>query len=300
MLKVRTAFASRFGSASTENVFGSRTQQQVIARWFRNTVLSFISSLALGVIVRADDNAVTESSTIVQVVPKPFEGALRNPLMGLTSRELGIHEWGTLTHHYIGWRELETKPDDGVEKIVDFCNTKWRGFPEKNIKVIPRVYLQYPDRPDEWPDGLAVGDYSSPEFIRRLRRFVEKLGKAWDDDPRVAFIELGLFGKWGEHHSPPPSEEIQRIAGEAFARAFPHKRVSVRRAWETFEGFGFGEYWDSFAHWDEMGNNGKLIAEFNRTTNLYKTNYIGGEVAYDWGNWRIQPGESPTLSLSDP
>jgi hypothetical protein len=187
-----------------------------------------------------------------------------------------------------------------VEKIVDFCNAAWRGLPEKNIKVIPRVYLQYPDRPNAWPDGLADGDYSSAEFARRLKLFVAKLGQAWNADSRVAFIELGLFGKWGEHHSPPPSEEMQRIAGEAFAKAFPDKRVSVRRAWETFPGCDVGEYWDSFAHWDEMDTNGRQIAAFNRSHGLYERNYVGGEVAYDWGNWRIQPGESPAASLAVP
>lgn len=236
----------------------------------------------------------------VEVVPAPFDGALRNPLMGITGRELAIHEWGTLTHHYIGWNELERQESDGVGRIVAFCDAAWRGLPARNIKVIPRVYLQYPDRPDAWPEGLAPGDYSSPEFARRLRLFVAKLGRAWDRDPRVAFVELGLFGKWGEHHSPAPTAEIQRIAGAAFAEAFPHKLVSVRRAWETFPGCGFGEYWDSFAHWDEMATNGRPIAAFNHATGLYEHNYIGGEVAYDWGNWRIQPGESPTASLADP
>lgn len=255
-----------------------------------------------GAAVRAGDESPEDlrPAALVEVVPAPFGGALRNPLMGITGRELAVHEWGTLTHHYIGWSELERQESDGVDRITALCDAAWRGLPEKNVKVIPRVYLQYPGRPDAWPAGLAPGDYASPEFARRLRLFVAKLGRAWDRDPRVAFIELGLFGKWGEHHSPEPTAEIQRIAGAAFAQAFPHKLVSVRRAWETFPGDGFGEYWDSFAHWDEMATNGREIAAFNRATGLYERNYVGGEVAYDWGNWRLQPGESPTTSLAEP
>ena len=173
------------------------------------------------------------------LVPIRFEGALRNPLMGITARELGVHEWGTLTHHYMGWRELELVEQDGVDKIRTLCDAAWKDFPEKNIKVIPRVYLEYPERPDAWPEGLESGDYTSVEFQRRLRIFVAKLGEAWDQDPRVAFVEMGLFGKWGEHHSPAPTPEMERIAGEAFQEAFPHKQVSVRRVWETFEGYDF-------------------------------------------------------------
>lgn len=259
-----------------------------------------LGGLVLPAQVQAADAPQTPDRDEITIVPLPSTGPLRNPLMGITARELGVNEWSTLTHHYIGWRELERTPEDGVQKIVDFCNVAWRGLPEKNMKVIPRVYLEYPGRPNAWPDGLADGDYTSPEFARRLVRFVEKLGQAWDHDPRVAFIELGIFGRWGEHHSPGPSAEMQRIAGAAFARAFPDKCVSVRRAWETFPDGNFGEYWDSFAHWDEMATNGRPIAQINAARGLYKHAYIGGEVAYDWGNWRIQPGETPTISLAEP
>ncbi|KAF0094378.1 MAG: fibronectin type III domain-containing protein [Puniceicoccaceae bacterium 5H] len=260
-----------------------------------------LSLLAVGgVQLSAASQDALPANKAVKVVPVPFDGALRNPLMGITARELAVHEWGTLTHHYLGWNELEAKESDGVEKIRALCDEAWSGFPEKNIKVIPRVYLQYPGLADAWPEGLEAGDYTSAEFQRRLRLFVAKLGEAWDEDPRVAYVEMGLFGKWGEHHSPAPTEEMERVAGEAFQQAFPHKQVSVRRVWETFDGYDFGEYWDSFAHWDEMATNGRKIADYQQETGFYQHHYVGGEVAYDWGNWKIQPGETPTLSLADP
>ncbi len=265
--------------------------------------VQFLKVAAIGLLLGAASNNALEATPDLSettVIPLPFEGALRNPLMGITARELGVHKWGTLTHHYMGWSELEAIESDGVEKIKAVCDEAWRGFPEKNIKVIPRVYLEYPTRPDAWPEGLEAGDYESAEFQKRLRNFVAKLGEAWDEDPRVAYVEMGLFGKWGEHHSPPPSPEIQKVAGEAFKKAFPHKQVSVRRVWETFDGYEFAVYWDSFAHWDEMSTNGKKIADFSRSTELYKHRYIGGEVAYDWGNWKIQPGETPTINLAEP
>lgn len=237
---------------------------------------------------------------IVTVHPAAFDGALRNPLMGLTARERGSFEWATLTHHYIGWNELEESETDGVERIVALCNAAWRGFPAKGIKVIPRVYLEYPGKPNAWPEGLADGDYESEQFRARLRRFVQKLGQAWDRDPRVAFVELGLFGKWGEHHSPRPSAAIQAYAAGLFREAFRHKQVSVRRAWTDFSVGDFAEYWDSFAHWDEMGETLQAFSNEGPVGDLYLRHYFGGEVAYDWGNWRLQPGESPDLTLSEP
>ena len=75
--------------------------------------------------------------------------------------------------------------------------------------------------------------------------------------PGVAFIELGIFGKWGEHHSPAPEPFMQDIAGDAFAQAFSDKIVSVRHAWREFQNHDFGEYWDSFAHYDQMWPHGR-------------------------------------------
>lgn len=236
---------------------------------------------------------------LLHVVPMPYTHALKNPLKGLTSRELGGQEWATLTHHYIAWDEIEAIAADGVGKIRTYCDAKWQGLPEKNIKVIPRVYLNYPG-PDEnhWPKDMSEGDYGSAEFKRRLEKIVEKLGEAWDQDPRVAFVELGIFGKWGEHHSPAPDEEMQALASKVFNRAFHNKLVSVRQVWAGFKDGQFGEYWDSFAHYDQMWSDGVPLAELNRSHRLYETQYIGGEVAYDWGNSRIQPGASPTATLA--
>jgi hypothetical protein len=37
-------------------------------------------------------------------------------------------------------------------------------------------------------------------FRDRVVSLIKKLGEVWDDDPRVAFIEMGIWGLWGEHH----------------------------------------------------------------------------------------------------
>ncbi|MEC8025333.1 MAG: DUF4832 domain-containing protein, partial [Myxococcota bacterium] len=151
-----------------------------------------------------------------------------------------------------------------------------------------------------WPADMTSGDYTSVQFQQRLERLVERLGAVWNSDPRVAFVEMGIFGKWGEHHSPSPTPELQALAATAFAEAFPDKQVSVRHAWNEFKTHPFGEYWDSFAHYDQQWLHGGAVHTLNTETERYKTHYIGGETAYDWGNWLIQPGIDPTDSVSDP
>ena len=238
-------------------------------------------------------------STECKVIPAPYDRALRNPLKGFTTRGIYDHPWATTAQTYIRWNELENSESDGIEKIRDFCNQKWVGVEEKNIKVIPRVYLHWSGNRKFWPADMQQDDYTSEQFQKRVLRLIERLGECWDNDPRVAFVEMGIFGKWGEHHSPSPTPEMQKLVGDAFEKAFQNKKVSVRQNWEHFNDHPFGEYWDSWAHYDQMWPHGNSIAKLNKESGRYKENYIGGEMAFDWGNTKIQPGISPTATVAE-
>jgi len=246
--------------------------------------------------------AASASAETIVVVPAPYPRALRNPLKGFTTLNARTgHEWATLAHHYIKWNEIEDRESDGIDRIREFCDVKWKGFAEKNVKVIPRVYLHWSgDQKKFWPSDMKTDDYTSPQFQKRVVRLVKRLGEVWDEDPRVAFVELGIFGKWGEHHTPSPTPEMQELVGAAFRKAFRHKHVSVRHAWKEFTPFEFGEYWDSWAHYQQVWAHGKPLHDLNVETGRWRKTYIGGETAYDWGLWKTQPGDDATDSVSDP
>jgi hypothetical protein len=232
------------------------------------------------------------------VIPNPYERALRNPLMGFTHSDVN-HPWASTTHTYIKWNELENHESDGLDKILTVSNQKFANLANTNRKSIPRVYLHWSqDDQKYWPTDMQTDDYTSEQFQHRVVRLIERLGLAWDNDPRVAFIEMGIFGKWGEQHGPSPTAAMQNLVGDAFASAFHNKKVSVRHVWNEFTQHPFGEYWDSWAHYDQMWPHGKSIHNVNATKQRYLENYIGGEVAYNWGNWEIQPGATPTASVA--
>jgi hypothetical protein len=231
--------------------------------------------------------------------PLEYHGALRNPLKGFTTNGIKDHPWGTLAHTYFKWNELENNASDGIEKIINASNQKWGNIASKNVKVIPRVYLHWSaDNQKYWPADMQTDDYTSVQFQERVVRLIKRLGACWDNDPRVAFVELGIIGKWGEHHSPSPSSDQQKLLGDAFTEAFKNKKVSVRHFWNHFTDYSFGEYWDSWAHYDQMWGHGNSIKQVNDQTGRYKETYIGGEVAYGWGNNDIQAGPSPTHSVA--
>jgi len=62
---------------------------------------------------------------------------------------------------------------------------------------------------------------------------VRALGARYDRHPRVAFLQLGTLGFWGEWHNYPHDELFasnrtqQRIV-EAYHTAFPHKKLMAR------------------------------------------------------------------------
>lgn|GEM_PF-2764536 len=262
----------------------------------------------------AEAASPVKSETVTVTLQETGE-AFANPMKGfrpsryIQDAAFPESEYVTVCKQYIKYTDLEQNEADTAQKIIDWSNKAWAGIEKKNLKVIPRVVIQYPNGPDGgsegyWPDGIRHDDpvyqWLTDPFKRRLRSFIAKLGEAWDNDPRVAAVEIGLWGKWGEHHISPLQlpgtageripEDFQRAIGDAFAKAFHNKKLLVRYP-ETFKAYDVGFYWDSFALPDDKVSGTRIIAR-----KCWKTNMISGEIAYDWGD-QSDLGGSPDGTL---
>lgn len=237
-----------------------------------------------------------------RIIPIAFDGAIKNPLKGFryNSNEIGKYPYDAIARTYIKWNEIERNGADGIDRVLQVSNQKWSNVAENNTKVIPRVYLDWDSKTgnEYWPSDMETGDYTSEQFKQRLEDLIIKMGKAWDNDSRVAWVQMGIIGYWGEHHHPAPNEWQQELLGDMFSKAFQNKKVLIRRPWETFENYEFGWYWDSFAHWDQISS--QAVPMMENCPDRWKTEPIEGEVAYNWGNYTIQPGSSPSETLKDP
>ena len=156
------------------------------------------------------------------------------------------------------------------------------------------AYTQEPGTP--YP---MIGGYFDPTFQDRVKALVEKIGKAWDNDPRVAYIEMGIIGQWGEQHSPmigtywkPHDADvheanktwipgIEKTLGDAFTAAFKNKKVMVRYAYD-FKDYEFGYYWDS---WGIAEEDVRGYEEMMKMGNRWKVQPIGGEICWNWGDF---------------
>ncbi len=222
----------------------------------------------------------------VVIKPKPYFGAFRNPLMGFIGPINGKHEYATLAREYVKWNTVENSATDGVEKLIAYSDAHWSHVAEKNLKIIPRVFLEWPKAGSEaywpidsyWPADLPR-DWNSAQFKERVVRMVAKMGEAWDNDPRIAFIEMGIIGPWGEQHHPSPTLEMQKLLGDAFQKAFTNKLVMNRYPWE-FTNYNFGIHWDSFGNpgWEMT----KHVPELEGAlAERWKIAPMGGEMAFE-------------------
>lgn len=273
----------------------------------------------------------------VTIQPAEYPGAIRNPMMGFREfigpgidpkRAEYPFPYGTLTKEYMQWDMLEDNAGDGVAKIIAYSNHRWAGVEDINMKVIPRIYIVwmepwhggvaknvYTNHPDDlngwhWPSDIPgqvrvndnvtpiTGGYFDPTFQNRVKALVAKAGEAWDNDPRVAYVEMGIIGEFGEHHDPDittywaPHDEPQHVAnrtwipgiektlGDAFKGAFKNKKVMVRYAYE-FKDYEFGIYWDS---WSQPQEKVRGYDEMKKLGDRWKKQPIGGEITWNWGD----------------
>lgn len=235
------------------------------------------------------------------ITPQEFTGAIQNPLMGMTEKDFRVNlvqewpldymPWASMAMTYIPWNLLEGDVDDTIDKIAQYSNDRWRGkdengnwvsYEDYNMKVIPRVYLKFPDTPfvglegNHWPSDMKINDFTSDNFDKRLKRLIQRLGALWDNDPRVAYVQMGVYGTWGEQHGTGVPTNIDAY----FHQYFPNTRVEVR--YEGHDQYSFGQYNDAIANMKTISN--------------WKKQEVGGETAYDYNGADLL-GTNPHLTM---
>lgn len=270
-----------------------------------------------------------------------YPHGVKNPMKGFGIDSIqGNHPLANIVKTYIPWNVIEDDPKDDVQKIIDYCNIRWRemgtyknipnfspnknsqyefhgmipegyeqgnlrGCEDLNVRIVPRVYLQYAPKGDyshfdkytesidkelAFPKGMEKYDYYSANYCERVEKLAKKLAEAWDNDPRVIHVEMGIIGLWGEQHTPFPNEEVQKCMGDAFSKSFKKKHILIRWS-HHFQEYDFGVYADSWGHDQDRGYDVALLGD------LWKTKPVTGEIAYNWGNYKIQPGEKPDSTV---
>jgi hypothetical protein len=124
-------------------------------------------------------------------------------------------------------------------------------------RMAVRPYIEYPGKPLALPGFLSGSvtlrhddvsdvdspDYDAPDLVRALESFIAAFGARYDGDPRLAYLQLGLVGLWGEWQTWPydgtavtgrpnymPTTATQNTLVDAYHRAFTRTPLQVRFA----------------------------------------------------------------------
>ena len=215
--------------------------------------------------------------------PKEIYDSLDNPYAGWapSSRGGGYKQPFSLVTANISWRDLE--PGKGkmdwaaIEKKYDI--DKWT---DSGKRVILRVVMDIPgddpqhmDIPD-WlykelkaEEGYANAkhwyatdsgsgyspNYESVILIREHARMIRALAARYDRDPRIAFIQIGSLGHFGEFHSsltddPFPDVSVTDQYVRPYIDAFRSKQLGMRKPFPIAASNGLGLFNDMFGESD--------------------------------------------------
>ncbi len=261
-------------------------------------VLGFLALPEHGVIEASGADAPPAR---IIVRPEPAPGPLANPLKGwcpyVDAGPISLPY--SMVYHHASWKELE--PTEGRYDFDGWERRAWNVPEGEGKHVVFRVYADYPGRPSGLPDWLKARvkltpyrehggglspDYDNPALVSAMERLIAALGKRYDTNPRVAFVELGLLGYWGEWHTWPndrlkPSVETEKRVIDAYHKAFPNVGLMARyarddagtRDWLGFHDDMFPEDTDNGQDWSFLAG----IRTAGRTEN-WKRAPIGGEM----------------------
>jgi hypothetical protein len=144
------------------------------------------------------------------------------------------------------WRDLE--PWRGhydfsvIERDLEAAQRAGR---KHAIRIRAMIHGQGPVVPDYlveamgrgwWSHGTYVPDWNDPDFVERMHALIAELGRRYNGDPRLAWVDVGFYGNWGEWHTWPlsypawngavdMSSANKRQIVDQMAAAFPSTRL---------------------------------------------------------------------------
>jgi hypothetical protein len=258
--------------------------------------------------------AITLQSTITKAQPmtgivlwdnhQVWDSANKNEMAAAVSLEFS----------YVGINDIVT-----AEGVYDwtYLDDKLNEIAARNHQAIFRLYYAYPGRATTVPDYIkALPDYSEmqgesegletffPDWTNSTlqaftKTFHTKFSERYDNDPRIAFLQVG-FGLWGEYHIyDGPMLISETFPSQAYQSEFLQHlstsystlpwAVSIDASNDAYtpiinnsaiSGLAFGLFDDSFMHEQHSGYNEDAWSLFNYNER-YKTVPFGGEFSYE-------------------
>lgn len=211
--------------------------------------------------------------------PPATTATLNNPYMGWAPPANGgpYNQRHRLVYANFLWKELE--PEEGrydFEKLEK--KYKFKEWAEQGMKVIVRVVMDVPkeesnaDIPrwlyykinkdgkwyhNDYGKGFSP-NYANPILMDAHKKLIDQLGDRYNSDIRIAFIQIGSIGHWGEWHTNVdilfPNRAITDQYVNHYLNAFPDKHLLMRRPHQIALDNHLGLFNDMFAEKNHTEN----------------------------------------------
>lgn len=114
-------------------------------------------------------------------------------------------------------------------RVMAVCTTCAPDAMPADVSALPTTWTASIDATST--GSVRLPDWNDPAFLERWRRFVAALGERYDGDPRLAYVDVGGYGNWGEGHNWPFEHVYPGPAGQQPAR--PESLLAMTRAVST-------------------------------------------------------------------
>ena len=285
---------------STQHILKSQINDQMSGIFYQTITMKRFNLVLLLCIVLSV-NIAGQTTWTDKVYNPDVPNIEHNPMKGWMPGYKGINSTFpySIDHFYIPLNDVYK--DWGECDWTDFENELDR-IVGGGRHVVTRFWIDYPNRPSGMPGFLIdnVGyqvpmyDDNSPDWnddtlMVAMEEFIQMFGERYDGDPRITFIEAGLYGFWGEWHTYPENSWAMSQANKdrlliAYQNAFDTTHIGLRQSNHASTHdlkMSVGYYDDSFAYntlctgsWCSW--NGNLVPD--GITDNYKHHPFAGEL----------------------
>ena len=115
-------------------------------------------------------------------------------------------------------------------------------------------------------------EYDDPIFLQKVENFVKKMAERYDNNPNVAFVDIGHFGMWGEGHTVNTTPvhghswgfETQKKFIDMYCKYFKHTQLCISDdfAGDSTPGVRFPIMDYAFAHGVTMRDDSILVQRY--------------------------------------
>jgi hypothetical protein len=123
------------------------------------------------------------------------------------------------------------------------------GSASRNMHAVWRVIVDFPGQPLKlprhlvdtgsveirWYSGGSSPYYGDPQLLEAFEQFISRLGRRYDGDTRLGYIQAGLLGFWGEWHTWGEDflpDDTKKKVLQWYSNAFTKTQLQVRYAYD--------------------------------------------------------------------